>query len=416
MFRLLLPALLLPCLAVAQKYYTYVGAIDQESVLLAWGTVSGRGNTIGRDSKPYGKARVRVGDRTAEAERNWIRIDGLKPDTEYPYEVSLGDQRIGQGKVRTYPERAQKLAFFVMGDFGTGDSGQYRLAEAMWREFSKREKSDNPIRFILTTGDNIYADTLIGLRTGNSGDEDRDWANKFFIPYERLIRQVPFYPTLGNHDGNMTESRGDLSAYLDNFFFPGGKPARYYRFSFGGLAEFFALDTTDNTEVGAPVPFYIPRGEQFQWLKEVLPASRLPWRIPYFHHPPFNAGPRHSGSRIALEHFVELFRSSGVKAVFNGHEHNLQFSERSEATGGILYVVTGAGGELRRGDVRGAMRRNHIAGWAAERHFTLVEIEGPVMRITPLAGNGPVHPVDPDGKPFEVPVTVTLQKAAAGGR
>ena len=39
-------------------YHTYIGQITSDSVLISWGTTAGRGNTIGRDSVPLGKAQV----------------------------------------------------------------------------------------------------------------------------------------------------------------------------------------------------------------------------------------------------------------------------------------------------------------------------------------------------------------------
>ena len=47
---------------------------------------------------------------------------------------------------------------------------------------------------------------------------------------------------------------------------------------------------------------------------------------------------------------MQLFERSGVKVVFTGHEHNLQFSEDNDATGHIRYIVSGAGGQLRDGE------------------------------------------------------------------
>ena len=108
---------------------------------------------------------------------------------------------------------------------------------------------------------------------------------------------------------------GDLTAYLDNFFFPAHVPSRYYRFSYGGLADFFALDTTANSESGPPRNAFEKDGEQFAWLKTNISESRTPWKIPYMHHPPFNAGPRHPSSAKDLEHFIEVFKSSGVKGM-----------------------------------------------------------------------------------------------------
>jgi hypothetical protein len=399
--------LLAPLLVTAQTFHTYIGQISSRAVLVAWGTAEAAGNTIGRRSSSHGKAAVKLGPRTVETTQNWAIVDELAPDTRYPYEVLLNGRRIGGGAVRTYPERADRLVFFVMGDYGNGSSAQYRLADVLWNEYQKRSASEDPVRFVLTTGDNIYADVNFGLLAARSGDEDWHWETKFFRPYERLISEIPFYPTLGNHDGNASESRRDMEVYLDNFFFPGNTPARYYRFSFGGLAEFFALDSTDNTASGPPAAAYGPESAQFAWMREFLPASKAPWKIPYFHHPPFNAGPRHAPDLAVLRHWVDLFRSSGVKVVFNGHEHNFQFSAQNAATGGVCYVISGAGGELRHGNVLRKMASANMVGWAAQQHFLVVEIDRRTMRITPVSFNE-VNVRDQHGSPIKLPIAVSL--------
>jgi Calcineurin-like phosphoesterase len=405
----LLVLMLLPLSARAQRFYTYVGQIETRSVLLAWGTAAGTGNTIGRASTSHGLASVRVGAKTEETDRNWARIDGLEPDTSYAYQVRVKGQKIGEGQVRTYPERASKLAFLVMGDYGNGSSAQYALAKVMTEEIARRRDSDNPVRFILTTGDNIYADGSLWFLIFRSGDEDWHWEPKFFQPYERVIAEIPFYPTLGNHDGNTSENHGDLPVYLDNFFFPQNKPARWYTFSYGGLADFFAMDTTDNTEWGFPRAAYSANGEQFRWLRGTLGGSRAPWKIPYFHHPPFNAGPGHGASLDLLGHFVELFARSGVRVVFSGHEHNFQFSARDQATGGVCYVISGAGGQLRPDNVTKAMAKAHIAGWAAQNHFLVVEIRDDSLSITPVS-TAPVKVTDPNGKAVALPIGIRLRR------
>ncbi len=395
-----------PVLA-AQAFFTYVGQIESRSVLIAWGTTARVGNTIGRSSTSQGKARLKIAGRTAETEQNWTVVNDLQPDTEYPYELSINDKKMGEGKVRTNPEKTNHLSFFVIGDFGTGTEGEYRIGDAMWKEFQKRAGSGNPPRFVLTTGDNVYADVNFGVAATRSGDEDAHWEAKFFKPFEPLIRQIPFYPTLGNHDGNGTENRGDLPVYLDNFFFPGNKPARWYTFSVGDFAQFFALDSTDNSAEGPKRAAYSPDGEQFQWLREAMSSSKALWKIPYFHHPIYNAGPRHPGSYADLKHFVDLFQKSGVKVVFNGHEHNFQFSEQDDSTGNIRDIISGAGGELRTGDVKRKMRKAHIAGWAAQRHFLVVEIQDRTMTVTPLSYE-PVVVRDRDNKQVRMPFTVAI--------
>jgi hypothetical protein len=395
--------------AAGQSIHTYIGQITPTSVLIAWGTTQGGGvNTIGRGSRPLGAVRVRINDHTYPVnDRNWLDVAGLHPDTPYSYEVDLDGKRIGGSMVRTWPVRATRLTFFVIGDYGDGGAGQKGVAAAMVAEFHRRERAGDPVRFILTVGDNIYASANLGYVIRGSGSDDRDWEDKFFQPYHELLDRVPFLATPGNHDGNATEKATDLNAYLDNFFFPGNRPARWYSFEYGGLAQFFGLDSTDNTASGHPAPAYAPDGEQSRWLAQAMAASRAPWKIPYFHHPPFNAGPGHGASYAVLRHWVDLFQRSGVRAVFSGHEHNYQFSESNELTGAARYFVSGAGGELRAGSVLPNMARAHIEGWAAVRHFLVVEIDGAAMRVTPLS-NQPVVVRGPAGQTLPLSVDVRL--------
>lgn len=405
--RLVLAALAFISSSFAQKYYTYVGNLNADSVLLAWGTADGR-NTIGRSSTSHGEATVRIDNKSLNSRQNWMVVGGLKADTDYPYQVQLGGKTIGEGSIRTWPATATKLTFFVIGDFGTGNRNQFAIADAMWKEYERQAAAGNPVRFVITVGDNIYGDIrnmFFGVQ--HTGADDVDWDKKFFEPYQKLLLHIPFYPTLGNHDGNETESHGDLPAYLDNFFFPGDKPARWYSFQYANLAEFFGLDSTLNTERGPERAAYVENGPQFQWMKQAVPASKLPWKIPYYHHPVFNAGPRHVASRRELAHWMQLFQSSGVKVVFNGHEHNFQYSKVDEASGGIRYVTSGAGGELRMGNVRGRMSAQNIEAFAAQNHFLVVEIDGKTMRITPL-GFDEIVVRDDSGGNIRMPLTVTL--------
>jgi len=405
---LLLCCLLFPSESAAQQIYTYVGRVGTNSFLLAWGTTEGDGNTIGRNSASLGPAFVEVAGRRIASARNWVEVDRLSPDTDYPYRLTIRGAIAGVGTVRTHPVRASKLAFFVLGDYGTGKRPQYRIAEVMERERARRVRSDNPVRFVLTTGDNIYEDRRLGIFTSNNGSRDRDWGRKVFEPYAAMRKSIPFYPAPGNHDvpAMQPEPNGEPGPYLDNFFLPTAELFPYYTFSYGGLADFFALDTTaiqEDRSLGS----IEPDSPQFLWLKKSLAASRAPWKIPYFHHAPFNAGPGHAPNLPRLRHVVQLFSEAGVRAVFSGHEHNFQISEQNGSTGGVLYVVSGAGGELRSGNIRNNMARSHIAATAPQNHFLLVELEGRTMRITPLSWE-PVRVEDPGGNPVSMPVVVEL--------
>ncbi len=68
----------------------------------------------------------------------------------------------------------------------------------------------------------------------------------------------------------------------------------------------------------------------------------------------------------------------------------------SAATGGIRFFISGAGGELRRGNVQKNMARAHIQAWAEQNHFLEVDLDGKTMTVTPLSSE-PLKIVDSSG-------------------
>src|SRR5688572_21261167 len=198
--------------------YIYLPAVSHKSALIAWGAFYFRTNSkghwkivddddlkyvhpprkdsIGAQSAPYGPARVEVYDRTgavvsvAKTETcNHVWVTGLTPDTEYTYKVlvkgvewatgerwdwSAEHKALAQNggryenRFRTNPEAtrpASDVAFAVIGDFGIGvrhhspNRRQLQVAHAL-----RRIVESEDVRFLLTTGDNIYAGRrILGL-------------------------------------------------------------------------------------------------------------------------------------------------------------------------------------------------------------------------------------------------------------
>jgi len=374
----------------------YVADLAADSVTLAWGKADATAyNSIGRGAKGTAEATVRVGDRVVRTERSWLKVDQLRADTVYEYSVTVGQEKVGAGTVRTWAAKADTLTYFVIGDYGTGTAAQYEIAAQMEAERQRRERAGTPVRFVLALGDNIYG------KFSQSGAVDRDWEKKFFAPYAGTLGAIPFKAIIGNHDGNQSERAQDLEACLDNFFMPD----RWYRFEYASFVEFLALDTTKNQISGRPAPVFEPGSPQSKWLEAELAKRPLPWRVVAMHHPLFTGGPGHESFMEAGRHWFEGFKRGGVQAVFSGHEHNLQFSERNEATGGIQFVVSGAGGELRRGSIRSDMAKSHIAAWANQYHFLVVTIRGKKMTMETV-GAKPVVLMNPAGKPATLPVEI----------
>ena len=400
--------------------YVYLAGLTHDSALIAWGAFyfrvkekNGRyklldaedmepalRETIGRKSTTYGPARVVVRDasgaevanaRVFDANHCWVA--GLRPDTEYTYQVFVSptrkrsadgaEEEWGKGerwdwairggqaslyagghydnRFRTFPDPAQPsppFSFAVLGDFGVGikkasddDHRQREVADAL-----RIAAEEYGVRFLLTTGDNIYAGSRFLWITGSEGDEDDDWFFTYFQPYRYVINRIPVYPCIGNHDTAEMESPDDRDQVMDNFYlrerFAGedkyGRasigPGLFYRFSFGRDAEFVSIDTSKESFFSERL-FEVPKHLDF--IECAFPAAgpgAPRWRVPFCHHPPFCAGPRHRNTST-MHKLLPLFERAGVKAIFSGHEHNFQHSRH----GGIDYFVTGGAGKVRRG-------------------------------------------------------------------
>lgn len=230
------------------------------------------------------------------------------------FAAAAGGNRLSQ---QTPPLNIANIVRFVaFGDMGTGDSDQKDVARRM-----AVFHNAHPFDTVLMLGDNIYPD-------GNP----KDIPDKFERPYAELIRRgVNFYAALGNHD--VRKGRDAQINYP--LFHMGGR--NYYSFTKGGgLAEFFALDSTsfDST--------------QLRWLEKALAGSKAQWKIAYFHHPIYSSGKTH-GSDTKLRAQIEpLFVQYGVAAVFSGHDH---VYERVKPQQGVQYFVCGIGGKLRSGNL-----------------------------------------------------------------
>jgi tartrate-resistant acid phosphatase type 5 len=244
------------------------------------------------------------------------------------------------------------------------------------------------VRLVLTTGDNIYASKRFLLWTADTGDEDDDWFFTYFQPYRYVLNRVPWCPSIGNHDTRETEEHDDREQVIDNFYLrerlageeAAGRasvgPGLFYRFRVSSDIEFVCFDTSKEDFFRHGRLFEYPKHLEF--MQRAFPPREqggVRWRIPFGHHPPFCAGPRH-GNTDRMEPLVRLFEQGGVRACFSGHEHNFQHS----IWNGVDYFVSGAGSKIRRRVPRW-FEEAHTDSWSGECHFLLVTIDGPVMTV-----------------------------------
>ena len=109
-----------------------------------------------------------------------------------------------------------------------------------------------------------------------------------------------------------------------------------------------------------------------------------------------------------MEALLPLFARAGVRASFNGHEHNFQHSRHN----GIDYLITGAGSKL---DKRPPERFDeaHTLTWSKHAHFLLVTVQGKTMTVRVIGemdGNElrDVPRYTPSGDDITAPIVLQL--------
>ena len=289
------------------------------------------------------------------------------------------------------PTVEKDVRFIAIGDTGTGEEGQYQVAEAM-RTVCAAKGCD----FVLMLGDNIY-------EAGVDGFDDPQWTSKFEEPYADM--DMPFYVALGNHDygGHITfpfqatiDGYGnefhkglfevDYTEYSDKWTMPD----THYTYQVGHVG-FVMLDTNsliwdDDTH-----------GDQWAWYDGAVADLRADGAeiiIAAGHHPYLsngshgNAGsyeaPEIAGIEIPLPAVVPIIGGTNVKrffdehvcgtvdVYFSGHDHTRQWMNEPDALCGAELIVSGAGGKLK--SLRSTINTTHYED-ATSMGFMYVHIE-----------------------------------------
>jgi hypothetical protein len=158
----------------------------------------------------------------------------------------------------------------------------------------------------------------------------------------------------------------------------------FYRFRCGRDVEFIAVDSSKASIVSGH-RYFMDRDNQAFLEAAFGPdgADQPRWRLPFFHHPPYTAGPNHNNSASVIESLVKPWLiPAGVRAAFCGHEHNFQHVEAA----GIHYFVTGGAGKVaveqpRRQRFETAM----VRAWSGTAHFLLARISENELVVRPIA-------------------------------
>ena len=212
------------------------------------------------------------------------------------------------------PLGSQAQSFAAIGDFGTGDTNESKVAQLV--------KSWNP-EFIITVGDNNYPKGEASTIDQNIGAFYSD----FIYPYQGIYGSGDsvnnFFPSPGNHDYDTT----DAITYYNYFTLPGNE--RYYDFVRGDV-HFFSINSNEEEPDGIS-----SNSIQANWLKNKLASSTSTWKVVYFHHAPYGSAGHGNDTTMQWP-----FKEWGADVVISGHNH---IYERLEVDG-FPYFIVGHGG------------------------------------------------------------------------
>jgi hypothetical protein len=336
----------------------YVQNVGTSSATICWATVSGE-VTI---APPVdGDAGFR------EYQTHSVRLRDLEPGTTYTYTVPGDAGGAGRCTFTTVPEGEHAFSFAVVSDTqNRGNPAHRQLIERMMGA-----KPD----MLFNVGDLV-----------SDGRDIGDW-EEFFRVEGDLLRSVPCYAVLGNHERSS-------SLYFQFFALPGNE--RYYSFD-RGAAHFVVFDSPglyppeDNQPVTqAGQQRFRERQEQYwqrqmQWLKDDLASHQnSKYMFVFFHYPLYSVkASRVEGSNQLRARFGSVFQDYKVTAVFGGHDHHYHHA----IAAGVHFLEGGAaGGHARPID---APLMPETVKAASVESFMRVDV-GPDkarLRVTDVAGN-----------------------------
>ena len=360
----------------------YVQDAQPDGIVIAWVT-AGVTSGVVRVDLPTGRAAFVSTPGTDHR----VRLSGLNAGTRYRYVVAA--RRVGSeatpetlapaSEFTTAP-LAGPFMFLVYGDNRDRDADHRAVIQAMLPEHPD---------FILQTGDMV-----------SRASDDLQW-QRYFAAAGPLMRSIPMYPALGNHELRFDPEANHFFRY---FVLPAGGTRRkrpvYYSFRYSN-SLFIAIDGNSPYD-----------GEQVAWVERTLNAAKAEAQIHhvfvFVHQPPYAVGAYCGSERLQRKIVPLLLQQPKVRAVFAGHEHAYQHLERQ----GIRYFVSGGGGAplYRRSQSCNFEDDMALQLFRAEHHYLRVQVDGDAATLTAISKTSEVmervllhQPVAPDHLVAETP-------------
>jgi hypothetical protein len=291
------------------KRHAYLQQVSDAGALVGWVTSKPDGARVeieapGGASQSLDANVERVIVRAVGENQMWSTATDLQAGSIYCYSIADANGQITEPTgFRTAPsiDSAEPVRFLAFGDSGGGGSDQYELLEQMYTV---------PFDMMLHTGDVAYDNGTIAQYEAN-----------VFGVYADLFRNIPLFPSSGNHDYRTQQG----APFRSVFNLPGDE--KWYSYDYGRV-HFVALDTEASYAT------------QAKWLDEDLAKTTMPWKVVYMHRPPYSSGDHGSDTSLRRA-LAPVLERHGVQLVLAGHDHNY---ERIHPQNGTHYIVTGGGG------------------------------------------------------------------------
>lgn len=313
----------------------------------------------------------------ADELRTEVTLNGLVAGVEYRYELRDASGPVAPGgSFWAVDEPGTPFRFLLFGDTRNRHDVHAQIVERM--------AAVEGARFAVQTGDLVA-----------TGGDEAQWDTYFGIEHP-LMRSVPVYPVIGNHD----EYDDRALNLTDRFVLPTNSPApeEYYSFEWGNL-HVTVLD--GHTRNSLPWIECIALGlylddcfspAQMAWLEADLRAAAADPEIDHLivavHIGPYSSKEDRSGN-AQMRELMPLFEETGVSLIVSGHDH---YYERGESANGIPYIITGGGGAPLYAISDPSRDPHTVAMNRMVEHFIVVDVDGRELSATV---------VDIDGNTFD---------------
>lgn len=294
----------------------------------------------------YGYSKGKYPEKTAiisipKGKSTSITIQGLKPDSTIYFRVRY---TIGTGKTfltsqatitKTSNSNNEEYIFAVQADPHMDQASSAEVYRSTLSQIVKSEPA-----FMMDLGDIFMTDKL-------QDKSETNIRNRFQMmkDFYSILGNIPYYFTLGNHDGELGYSNFNTKKYRQEYFPDQTGDLAYYSFT-SPDALHVVLDIFTYTTVNPKVDGWqwTLGKNQYDWLKTTLENSSAKHKFIYVHHLLYGNAQSRGGVEVAkfnewgglnidnTEGFSinrpnfdkpvhKLLVENGVDIVFKGHDH-----------------------------------------------------------------------------------------------